>query len=173
MSRDNDRHDGGECVGNTETEALQSVPKRSAYDLEACLNCGSPLPGRRRRGSARRCCSPRCRKLAWLGRIQSVPGKAGQLAKKRERFGLTDRAAAMVGISGRAMRRGLEMLRLLEGAYGPENAMDVFRELEKSGKKIHTLLKEEKERHERLVIDYVLGRRAAKGLMAERREGIE
>ncbi len=53
-------------TGNIIMEALQSVPKRSARDSEKCLACGSPLPERRRRGSARKYCSPHCRKEAWL-----------------------------------------------------------------------------------------------------------
>ena len=160
--------------GNMETEALQSVLEAFPRDSENCLDFGIRLPERkRRRGSARRCCSARCRKLAWLSKTQSVPGVNGHVAKKRERLGLTERAATIARISSRTMRRGLEMLRLLEEAYGPENAMDVFREREKSGKKINVLLREEKERQERLIVDYVLGRRAAKSEMAARQEGIK
>ena len=76
MTRDNDRHDGGEYVGNMEAGALQSVLEAFPRDSENCLNCGIRLPERkRRRGSARRCCSARCRKEAWLGRTQSVSGQ--------------------------------------------------------------------------------------------------
>ncbi len=53
-------------TGSIIMEALQSVPKRSARDSEYCLICVSPLPERRRRGSARKYCSPHCRKEAWL-----------------------------------------------------------------------------------------------------------
>lgn len=123
MTDDNDRRDGGEHAGNMASDSIQSVPKRSEHDLEACINCGDPLPERRRRGSARRCCSPRCRKEAWLStRGVSVPGKVGHVAHKRERLGrITDRAAAGL-CSGRTVRRHLELDKLVGEMFGQDKA---------------------------------------------------
>ena len=47
-------------------DATESVLKRSPRDSDSCQNCGVLLPQRRRRGSPRAYCSPRCRKDAWI-----------------------------------------------------------------------------------------------------------
>lgn len=40
-----------------------------ATERTACAWCGAPMPPRRRRGSARQCCSVRCRRLWWAARL--------------------------------------------------------------------------------------------------------
>lgn len=134
MTGDNDHHDGGEHAGNMASDSIQSVPKRSGHDLGACRNCGDPLPERRRRGSARRCCSARCRKLAWLSaRGVSVPGKVGHATRTRERFGrITDLAGVRVGCSGRAIRRVIELDKLVREKFGDDKA-DQLRQDIKAG----------------------------------------
>ena len=79
-------------MGNMETGALESVPKRSVGDSQICLNpnCGAPLQKRRLRGSARRYCSARCRKEAWLRKrgvqhwvLKSARASAGYFSGSR------------------------------------------------------------------------------------------
>lgn len=56
------------CAGSPTQEA---PPKRSkAFRLAICerVGCSRPLEDARRHGSARRFCSPRCRRLAWQAR---------------------------------------------------------------------------------------------------------
>jgi len=52
-------------IATIDEDTLQSVPKRSRIESETCQNCKSTLPERKRRGSPRKFCSTRCRKLSW------------------------------------------------------------------------------------------------------------
>ncbi len=100
------------------------------HDGVVCLNCGVSLPQRRRRGSAKKYCTARCRKLAWLGRTQSVPDKVGHVAHKRERLGrLTDRAGAEARVSGRTLRRVIELDKLVREMFGQDKAEQLRRDM--------------------------------------------
>jgi hypothetical protein len=49
-----------------------SPQKRLTLSTGLCHHCGGPLPDRPNRGSARRFCSARCRRLGWQARRPPV-----------------------------------------------------------------------------------------------------